>query len=484
MAPIGLLQIAAIADDLGHECVCVDLNDPNWLARAERYDPHVVAASVMTGEAKYYYAAAELIAEHIPNAVMIAGGVHPTFFPEMVKESKWHVICKGEGEAAFKTFLLDVERGCQLPEFKDIPNLITRTTPDPNNISIYPLQHDLDRLPPPMWELLYGRSGGTDMGKNPLKIYMTGRGCPYSCGYCFNKSWRDLYTGQRASALRKYSVDRVIADLMELKINYALEYVKFYDDVFVTKADDWFYEFCREYKTFIGKPFFVLMRAEHMTDVIARNLKKAGCQCVSMSIESKAEVRRLIMNREQKDEDLIEAHRICREHGLRTFTNVIVGLPDTTVIDDLEAMELAIKCRPDWIEYPIFEPYPRTELGEYTFSRGYADHDWRAVHTSYQHRSRLHYEGRHTKEREEQIKDIQENFGTIGVIATLFPRFHHWITSDLIHRKPNRLFLLWYFVVKMRRMQIMIYPTGLSWWGRMKVYYKSLKQELWRHSEE
>lgn len=474
MAPIGLLQIAAEAERDGHTTFYINLNNPDWLGQIDVINPQVVACSVMTGEAKHYYSAASIIKGQFPHILLIAGGAHPTFFPHMVKESSFDVICRGEGEQSFRVLLRGMADGAQLHDFKEIPNLVTLTTPDPYNIPMYPLEHHLGVLRPPLWEKVYDH---THLGANPLKSYMTGRGCPFSCGYCFNEGWRDLYSGQRSSGLRKFPVNYIIDDLLEIKQRWPLEYVKFYDDIFVTKADDWFYEFCRAYKRHIDKPFFVLMRAEHMTPGIARYLRDAGCKCISMSIEAKSEVRRLILNRTQSDEALIKAHEICRFFGISTFTNVIVGLPDTNTIDDLEALELAAKCKPTWIEYPIFEPYPKTELGERTFSKGYAKPDWREVHTSYQYRSRLNCFP-------DRVKDIQVNFGTLGVIATLFPRFREWIVSDLIFRKPHRVFLLWYFVVKMMRMQKKIYPTGINLWGRLGIYYKSLKQELWRHSEE
>lgn len=474
MAPIGLLQIAAVADRLGHDVAYVNMNDADWMYQIVSLKPQVIAASMMTGEAKHYYRAAAVINKVMPEALLVAGGMHPTFFPEMVKESAFHIICRGEGEAAFKTLLLDMMNGAQLPDFKEIPNLVTATTHDPGNIPLYALEHNLDSLPHPLWELVYDN---THLGQNPLKSYMTGRGCPHSCAYCSLPSWRALYSGQRPSTLRKHSVGYIMEDLEMIQSRWPLECVKFYDDVFVQKADNWFFEFCRQYKQRIGKPFFILMRAEYLTDEIARNLKAAGCRCISMSIEAKAEVRRLIMNRNQSDEALIEAHDLCRKHGIATFTNVIVGLPDTTHEDDLESLELAAKCQPTWIEFPIYFPLPQTELGDYTFTKGYAEQDWMNVHTSYQYRSTLTCFT-------EQEKDLQVNFGTLGVLAVLYPRLREWIIADLIHRKPGKLWLLLYFCVKMTRMQKRIYPCGLSLWQRLKVYARSLKQEFWRHTSE
>jgi radical SAM superfamily enzyme YgiQ (UPF0313 family) len=423
MGPIGLCQIAAVAERAGHTVYYLDMNMSMWRTELMKIAPDVVACSVMTGEAKHYYDAADVISKLLPKTLLVAGGTHPTFFPEMVKESAFHIVCRGEGELAFSRLLTDVRDGAQLPELKDIPNMVTATTHDPMNVNMWRLQERLDDLPPPLWKLIYDN---THLGANPLKIYMTGRGCPFSCAYCASPQWRALYPGQGAGRLRKYSVDYIIDDLACIMFQWPLEYVKFYDDVFITQADDWFY---------------------------------------------------LIMNRTQSDEALIVAHAICREHKISTFTNVMVGLPDTNHLDDLESLELAIRCQPTWIEFPIYEPYPRTELGDYTFSKGYADHDWRKIHTSYQYRSRLSYFT-------EQEKDIQVNFGTLGVIATLYVRFHYWITSDLIHRKPNRWFLFAYFLIKMVRMQKKIYPTGLNVFGRLKIYYRSIKQELWRHSSE
>jgi len=474
MAPSGLLQIAAIARELGHECFYLDMNDEKWKADMKVFDPHAVCCSLMSGEAKWYYGAASWIKANLPNAIMIAGGSHPTYFPGgMIKDSDFHVICRGEGETAFKVFLQHLANGAQMVDFKDIPNLVTKDSEDPMNIPMYALEHNLDLLPPPAWDLFYD---STHLGGNNLRSYIAGRSCPHRCGYCFNASFHKLYEGQRPRQLRKLSPEYIVSDLEHIRDTWGLKFLKLYDDVLVNSYDDWLHEFTALYRERLGIPFFCLMRADSLTEKIAKRLKWAGCQTISMSIEAKSETRAMVMDRHMDDQALIDAHAICRKLGISTFANVIVGLPDTHSDDDWEALELALRCGCTWIEYVQYTPYPETALGEMTFDSGYAKRGDLNVHTSYQNRSILTCFT-------SQEKDAQENFGTLGVVATLYPWFLP-VARWLIPGKPRRIYLLLYYVVKMRIMQNKIYPSGNSRLQRWKIYWRSLKQEIWRRTDE
>jgi hypothetical protein len=72
-------------------------------------------------------------------------------------------------------------------------------------------------------------------------------------------------------------------------------------------------------------------------------------------------------------EQIIEAARTLRRQGIAFSTNNMVGLPGGGLAADLETLELNIACRPDYANCFIYQPYPKTELGELARRQGLID---------------------------------------------------------------------------------------------------------------
>jgi anaerobic magnesium-protoporphyrin IX monomethyl ester cyclase len=49
----------------------------------------------------------------------------------------------------------------------------------------------------------------------------------------------------------------------------------------------------------------------------------------------------------------------------------MIGLPTSTLEDDFETLALNVQARPSYAHVFIFQPYPRTELGEFTREQGW-----------------------------------------------------------------------------------------------------------------
>lgn len=466
LAPIGLCSISAIARKGGHEVHLCEVNTADPLGRTKALEPDIVAYSSSTGEAKHYLKINQSIKKALPDVFTVMGGPHPTFYPEVVLEGALDAACAGEGEGAFAE-LLHAVKNKMAPE--SIPNIVTAK--NRQHFSLRHLVEDIDSLPFPDYALLYDN---TPMGSYPLKNFITSRGCPYDCTYCFNASWRKMYEGL-GSAVRRHSVDYVIDDIKQVRSRWPLSFVKFYDDIFTYRADDWLEEFSTKYRRQIGLPFFILTRADLLTEDMVRLLKEAGCQTISMSIEAgNAEVRAELLKRRMSDEQIIFAHRLCDKYGIRTFTNCIVGLPGTTISDDIKSLDLAIRSRATWAEFLIFHPYPKTELGEQTIRQGFYDPDYNRMHTSYMYRSPL-------KCFSERQKNAQMNFSVLGAVAVAMPFLRTPIARILIYCRHNFLFTLLYYTVKMYVLRKKIYVTRTTFSNSLRIFLRSLRQEWFRH---
>lgn len=469
LVPIGLCFISSVAKKEGYSTYLCEMNSQNPLKCISDLRPDVVAYSSSTGEAKHYIRLNQIIKKKFPEVFTIMGGPHPTFYPDLIYNSDLDAICRGEGEYAFVDTLkmLAVQKSVD-----GIPNIVTRNNID--KMAVRNLVADLDTLPFPDFSLIYDN---TPLGKYPLKSIITSRGCPYECTYCFNSAWREIYRN-KGKAVRRNSVNYVIDEIKYVKERWPLSFVKFYDDIFTYSADSWLEEFSKKYKKHINLPFFILTRPDLLTEDMVKLLKFAGCRTISMSIEAgNRPIRENMLKRNMTNQKLIDVHKLCDEYGIFTFTNCIIGLPDASIDNDIESIDLAITAKVTWAEFLVFHPYPGTELGERTIEKGYYIPDFENMHTSYQYRSPLNCFT-------EKEKNSQMNISALGAVAVVFPFLRNLIVRYLIYFPHNGLFTLTYSFIKMRVFRKKIYVTKTNFWISLIIFAKSLWQDWFRHENE
>lgn len=474
IAPIGIQYLSAIARKREWDVKLAVMAREDVLSIVNSWEPDVVAYSTCTGEHKHYNRFNMQLKEARPGLWTIMGGPHPTFFPDTLFDDHLDAICMGEGEGAFDDFLQIVEVGGQ--RIEHIPNLKTKYAHNPPRH----LVENLDKLEVPDVSLFYGPPDNwSDMGANNLKSFITGRGCPYNCTYCFNHAWKKLYKG-KGKFVRRHSVDYILDLLKYVKENYPLAVVKFYDDVFAFSLDDWLIEFGERYPREIGLPFYILNRADLLTEDITRVLKHAGCTTISMSIEAGQEhIRNNMLKRNMSNDQIWDAFALCRKYGIMTFSNTMLGLPGTTIEDDFYSIEFNIDLGVDYGEFPVFYPYPGTDLGDYAIQRGMFHGDFDRMAKFYMGRSPL-------STFTEQEKNIHSNLALLGMVAIVKPKL--WPIIKLLSRLPhtkfiNKLYTIIYQIVKTFMIR-KIYPTNMSWREFLPVLWESFRQEFLKHEIE
>ena len=466
--PIGMMMMSALARKKGHRTRLAVISRENLLDRIARLKPDIVAYSASTGEHKYYIEANKAVKARFPHIFTIMGGAHTTFYPECINESTLDAVCMGEGDEAFPELLEALERG---HDISGIWNIITRCGP---RNGLRPLFEDLDSLPFPDRELFYAT---TEMGQFPLKSFMASRGCPYPCTYCFNHAFRKLYRGM-GKLVRRHSVDYVVEEVAQVKGRYRLDVVKFYDDIFAYRVDDWLEEFVKKYKREIGLPFHCLTRADLMTEDVAKLLKEAGCFSISMSIEAgNPRFRNEVLKRNMTDKQIIRAFHICSKFGIRTFSNNIIGLPYATIQNEIETLDLNLKCKVSYAEFPIFHPYPRTELGDFCIEKGIWEGNYAQLHMSYMNRSPLSCFT-------EKEKAVQKNLAELGLLVIWFPFLRNLVVKRLIYRPQTRLFLWAYVLAKAYLVRKRVYPVKLKVGDVVRLFRKTFSLETFKHSDE
>jgi len=114
---------------------------------------------------------------------------------------------------------------------------------------------NLDELPFYDWDIYsdfhYYRIYDGEVNK--MGDYSTSRGCINNCSYCFNKLLRKSY-GMKHSLIRRYSVERIIDELVYLKEKYNITFIKFHDSDFLNKSNSYFDKFSSLYQKYVNLP--------------------------------------------------------------------------------------------------------------------------------------------------------------------------------------------------------------------------------------
>jgi radical SAM superfamily enzyme YgiQ (UPF0313 family) len=361
---IGTMYLAAVLKQHNHQCdLLIDSLEDDIIGKAKIYKPDLVGFSVITGGQQWSLDTAKRIKSAL-NCKIIFGGPHPTYFPEIIKYEQVDYICRGEGEYALLELTEAIERG---RDTSGISNIWCKSGDEVIKNEVRDLIDDLDTLPFPDRSIYYKYP---DIRRMPQKRFMATRGCPYDCSFCSNHVLRLLYH-KKGNYVRRRSVKNVISEIINVKNKYTLQTVYFDDDTF-TLDYKWIFDFFREYRQNIKLPFICLLRANFVTEELVKEFKISGCRTVFFGVETGNEkIRNGLLKKNLSNQDIINAAGILHKYKIRFKTYNMLGLPDETVESALETLQLNAEIKTDYPWCSIFQPYPGTELGEYTIQRGY-----------------------------------------------------------------------------------------------------------------
>lgn len=301
----------------------------------------------------------------------IAGGVYPTFAPDIVmRHAAVDMVCVGEGELPLMELVDKMRRG---EDITAIPNLWVRRDGKLYKNPVRP-GIDMRRLPYQDWEIYDKRRFWKPMGG---KISVTGtfemnRGCPYTCTYCINSGFDQLY-GALGGYYREQDIGRLIDEMLEKKETYNLAYVYLVAESFLTTNRKRVEEFARRYPE-VGLPFWVEARPESISTSKVQILKDVGCEGISVGVESgNDELRRNVLGRNVSNETIIQAFDLLADTGIRVSANNIIGFPTETREMIFETIELDRRIQPHGVMVSFFSPYRGCTLREVCEAEGYIE---------------------------------------------------------------------------------------------------------------
>ena len=329
------------------------------------------------------------IKEHF-DVPVIWGGVGPTLEPEWSLEHA-DMVCVGEGEELILELAERLDDG---KDYSDVRDLWLKRGGQIIKNPARPLV-DIEKIAIPDFDPAHAVHINDDQihhGFYPLVIgteypIMTQRGCPFSCSFCVESVYQDMFG--KKNSLRRRSVDVVIQELVEAKRKFRIRQVMFWDDVF-TVNPRWLREFAPRYKAEVGLPFwcYTYPTTTRKEDILL--LKDAGLRSVTMGIQSGSEeILTRDFNRPVSQDKALEAARTIIDCGVQAYFDLITKVHFETAEDCRRNFEFLLQLPREMrsVGFPNMVTFPKygytEKVVDQRASFNVSDEDYRYYHKLY-----------------------------------------------------------------------------------------------------
>jgi radical SAM superfamily enzyme YgiQ (UPF0313 family) len=380
LPPLGLLNLATLLREAGHQVAVLDLvlclrlktlnASPSIYEDAARMilhrDPDLVAFSVQCATFPAVVQIAARLKRIRPGILIVAGGHDVSFVAEPTMERfPWiDAVVRGEGELTLPDLISAYGSG---GDGEEIEGVTWRRGCEVIRNRDRELIRDLDALPLPDYGFVpdlqtYRNACGIPRA---IAILEVGRGCPHACVYCSESvMWR--------RRTRTFSIPRITHEMRRLKELYGAECFLLAYDQFT--ADRGFVEaFCRRVMAegLNDTPWYCISRLDSMDVALLRLMREAGCESMCYGIDSGSRRTLSFIGKEIDEAILYERVRETTEEGMVPTLSFVIGFPEEQREDVDETLSLALRAGIQGNSNPLIQlpsVLPGTEL-----HRRYAD---------------------------------------------------------------------------------------------------------------
>jgi anaerobic magnesium-protoporphyrin IX monomethyl ester cyclase len=264
----------------------------------------------------------------------------------------------GEGEETLLELVTAIRNGQD--NFAQIHGLAWMQQKLPVQSAARKVMKDLDHLPLPAWDLVdmdsYRKVWMEHHGYFSLNISTT-RGCPFKCNWCAKPIYGNRYNAR--------SPLHVVREIKMLKERYKFDHIWMCDDIFGLKPG-WVNEFADLVtKEDLRFKFKIQSRADLLLqENYVRALARAGCENSWMGAESGSQKILDAMDKGTTVEQIAEATRLLREHGIRPSFFIQFGYPGETKEDIDMTIRMINNLVPDSLGISVSYPLPGTVFYE------------------------------------------------------------------------------------------------------------------------
>ncbi|PLX98706.1 MAG: hypothetical protein C0623_11940 [Desulfuromonas sp.] len=375
---LGILLLAAVAREAGHEVAVIDAAARNMDLNATLHEinafcPEVLGISSTTLSISHAKSLAAIIKEAFPDIIIILGGPHVSAVPELTlnRLPDIDIAVLGEGEETIVCLLQAIKESKPLA---DVEGIVYRDTAgDLIRTKARSPVNELDSLPYPAWDLLEGfpekyTSPAFKVRKKPSVSLVSSRGCPNECIFCD----RSVF----GKSCHAYSAEYIVHLIEYLYVEFGVREFSFEDDTFITFKKRLF-EICHKLIALnLDISWSCLGRVDHVTSEGLRLMKKAGCWQISYGIESGRDEILRIINKNINLSQIRSAVELTRKEGLNAKGFFIVGNPGETRQTLQQTLSLMLALPLNDISVAMLTPFPGTEIEARVEEFGKFSGDW------------------------------------------------------------------------------------------------------------
>lgn len=304
-----------------------------------------------------------------PALPIVLGGIHVTAVPEqtarMIPEADYFL--SGYAEKTLCMLAEAINTGSGLEK---VPNLTWRnqdkiiTNPDDEE------ELDVNAITFPDRSLVRKHYENGDyyqlFSTLPFDSIVTGRGCPFRCGFCYNSIRKKLMVR---------SAENIQQEIYELYKNGA-RFLDVDDDNFAVDRSRAMKIFSWIQKERLDLQLFLKARPDNVDRELLAEAKKSGVSIISYGIESGSQRILDAMNKRTSVEKNAAVIAMTKAAGIDVHAGFLIGFPGETPEMIEQSIRFVLRTRPTAVSLQILKPYVGTMVYEQALAEGTLVGSW------------------------------------------------------------------------------------------------------------
>lgn len=341
------------------------------LERLNQFNPEVVGISYRTSDITQSRMIRDCVKSWNPQTRVIIGGADSTARGiDALKDVGADVSVVGEGEEVIIPMVHE-----SLKNLLNIEGLIIKKGKhDVKTSGGYAIAKDLDSYPFLAYDLLDLEK----YKKYPINLPLdyitsiTSIGCPRNpaCIFCYNSAYRRKWRSNSP----EYTVNEIEHYLNTLPLK--LRSILFVDDTFTVNRKR-IYTICNLLKKRdIQLEYKFETRVDLVNHTLLSRMFDVGFKHISFGVESGSKTILRELQKGFTKKQVREAFRIAQKIGYCTTAYMLIGAPSETPETIQDSIQFMKEIQPDFVQWSLVSPLPRTKLAEWYESEFGEIIDW------------------------------------------------------------------------------------------------------------
>jgi radical SAM superfamily enzyme YgiQ (UPF0313 family) len=339
-----------------------------FFKKIKDYNPDILGMTCYTPFVGIFNKITKKIRKYVPNAAMVAGGPHPSVWPEWTLNNMPHFdyAMQGECDRSIKNLAEMIQGKISEPE---VPGLVFKQEGKIKK-NKRDFIDDLNCLPQVKRKYLkenYKSKMYWDMAaEGNLDMMISSRGCPYNCNFCFKLEKK----------YRFRSAESLMLEFETLKSS-GIKSIHIQDDAFTAnkkRCIEIAENLIKEKHNFDIK---IRSRVNSIDEELLAKLKKAGVKKIIYGIESGSQTMLDSMNKKTTVEMNRRAIQLTKNAGIGCYAEIMIGMPNETKKTINQTIDFLLETKPIVGFIPVLYPLPETKVYNDAKEEGTLQGDWR-----------------------------------------------------------------------------------------------------------